>query len=139
MSFPSLHLPTLNAILNAGSAFFLVLGFLFIKRKRVVPHRAAMLMACLCSTVFLVSYLLHHARHGSTRFLGEGAIRWTYFSVLFSHTLLALAVVPLVLVTLTKALRGQVERHRQWARWTWPVWMYVSITGVVIYGMLYHL
>ena len=132
-------LPTLNACLNAASAIFVVMGFFFIRRKQVQAHRACMLAAFTASTLFLFSYLYYHFQVGSVRFQGQGWIRAAYFTILLTHTVLAAAIVPLVLVTLTRALRGQFDRHRRIARWTFPLWLYVSVTGVVIYWMLYHL
>ncbi len=132
-------LPTLNAILNAMSAAWLTVGYGFIRRGRVSAHRACMLAAVATSLAFLVSYLTYHAQAGSTRFQSQGAVRALYFTILGTHTVLAAAIVPLVLLTLTLALRGRFPQHRRAARWTWPVWIYVSVTGVVIYFMLYHL
>lgn len=134
-----IHLPTLNACLNATSALLIVLGYSFIRRKRVQAHRACMVLALVASTMFLVSYLYYHFQVGSVRFQGQGWVRPVYFTILLTHTVLAVAIVPLVLVTLTRALREQFDRHRRIARWTFPLWLYVSITGVVIYWMLYHL
>lgn len=136
MSFASL--PTLNAALNAAAALALVTGYLAVRRGRVGVHRAAMLTACAVSALFLVSYLVYHARAGSRPFGGSGWIRAAYFTVLISHTVLAAAIVPLVPVTLSRALRAQFPRHRRIARWTFPIWLYVSVTGVVVYWMLYH-
>lgn len=132
-------LPALNAALNGTSAALLLLGYVSIRRGAKDKHRLFMTAACVTSTLFLVSYLYYHAHHGSTRFQGTGWIRPVYFSILISHTILAAAVVPLVLVTLVRALRGSFDRHAKVARWTLPVWLYVSITGVVIYGMLYRM
>ncbi len=132
-------LPTLNAVLNALSATWLVAGYSFIRRGRVGAHRACMLAAVATSLAFLVSYLVYHAQTGSTRFQSQGAVRALYFVILGTHTVLAAAIVPLVIVTLTRALRGRFPQHRRIARWTWPIWMYVSVTGVIIYLMLYHL
>jgi uncharacterized membrane protein YozB (DUF420 family) len=130
--------PTLNASLNATSAVLLVTGYAFIRRRRVGVHRACMLAAFAVSTTFLASYLAYHARVGTTSFQGQGLIRPVYFGILVTHTILAAAVVPLVLVTLTRALRGRFQRHRAIARWTFPIWLYVSVTGVVVYVILYH-
>jgi len=134
-----ISLPALNAVLNATSASFLVLGYSFIRQKRILPHKICMVAAVTTSTAFLVSYLYYHAQVGSVRFQGEGWVRPVYFAILLSHTVLAATIVPLVIVTLTRALRGQYDRHRRIARWTLPLWLYVSVTGVVIYLMLYHL
>jgi uncharacterized membrane protein YozB (DUF420 family) len=131
-------LPTLNAALNATSAVLLATGYAFIRARRVNMHRACMLAAFAVSTVFLASYLYYHAQVGTTSFQGRGWIRPVYFGILLSHTVLAAAVVPLVLVTLARALRGRFERHRAIARWTFPIWLYVSVTGVVVYLILYH-
>jgi uncharacterized membrane protein YozB (DUF420 family) len=130
--------PAFNALLNLLAAACLVTGWLFIRRKRISQHRAAMLAALGCSTAFLVSYLVYHFRVGSVGFAGEGWIRPVYFAILISHTVLAAAIVPMALVTLVRALREQFDRHRRIARWTLPVWLYVSVTGVVIYWLLYH-
>ena len=131
--------PTLNATLNASSAVFLTLGYFFIRSRRIQAHKACMLGAFACSTVFLVSYVLYHLRVGSVAFQGQGWIRPVYFTLLTSHTLLAVTVVPLALVTLARALRGSFEMHRRIARWALPVWLYVSATGVIVYFLLYHL
>jgi uncharacterized membrane protein YozB (DUF420 family) len=132
-------LPTLNAALNATSAILLVAGWLLIRRGRIEAHRRAMLAAVASSTLFLAGYLVYHAQVGSVRFQGQGPIRVVYFSILISHTILAAAIVPLVLVTLTRALKARFDRHRRLARITFPLWCYVSVTGVVIYWMLYRL
>lgn len=134
-------LPTLNAILNATSGILIVIGFLFIRRGRISAHRACMIGAVTSSTLFLISYLVYHVgfKAGVTRFTGTGWVRPLYFAILVSHTILAVVIVPFVIVTLTRALRGQFLRHRAVARWTFPMWLYVSITGVVVYLMLYHI
>ncbi|MEK7390035.1 MAG: DUF420 domain-containing protein [Elusimicrobiota bacterium] len=136
---PLSGLPTLNASLNAASAILLVIGWMLIRSGRREAHRAAMLCALLCSTFFLGSYLYYHARVGSVRFQGRGAIRAVYFSILLTHTLLAAAILPLIARTLFLAVRGRYEDHRRWARWTFPSWLYVSATGVIVYWMLYRL
>jgi uncharacterized membrane protein YozB (DUF420 family) len=133
-----IRLPALNALLNSASAVFLLIGFLCIRAKKIAAHRAAMGAAFFTSTLFLVSYLYYHAHHGVTRFAGTGVARFLYLSLLLTHTVLAMLAAPLVLITLGLALRGRFETHRRVARWTWPIWMYVSITGVVIYLVLYH-
>lgn len=133
------RLPALNACLNGSSALLLLAGFLFIRRKNVPLHRACMGSAFALSVLFLVSYLAYHAVHGATRFPGTGWVRTAYFAILISHTVLAVVIVPLVLRTLTLALRGRFEAHRRIARWTLPLWMYVSVTGVVVYWMLYQI
>jgi uncharacterized membrane protein YozB (DUF420 family) len=132
-------LPTLNAVLNALSAGFLLLGYVLIRQGRREAHRRAMLAAVACSAVFLTSYLVYHAQVGSVRFTGTGAIRTVYFAILLSHTVLAAVILPLVLLTLRRALRGDFGRHRALARVTFPLWAYVSVTGVVVYWMLYRL
>ena len=131
--------PLLNAVLNGTSAVLLSSGFVAIRRRRIGVHRACMLAACGTSVLFLVSYLLYHYQVGSTAFTGQGTIRIVYFAVLISHTVLAMVIVPLVVVTLYRAWREQWPRHRRIARWTLPLWLYVSVTGVVIYIMLYQL
>ena len=130
--------PTLNAALNALSAVFLVSGYFMIRRRRIAAHRACMLLACASSTAFLVSYILYHLRAGALHFAGQGWVRPAYFTLLGTHTVLAAAIVPLVLITLSRALSQQFDRHRRIARWTLPIWLYVSVTGVVIYFLLYH-
>lgn len=137
--------PHLNAALNALSGIFLIGGFFFIMRTRVRQHRFCMLSASIVSALFLVSYLAHHALRtyyfglGPTRFTGEGIARPIYFTILTSHTFLAALVAPFVVVTLVKALRGNFDSHKKYARLVFPVWLYVSITGVVVYVMLYQL
>jgi uncharacterized membrane protein YozB (DUF420 family) len=132
-------LPALNATLNGLAALLLLCGFVFVRRRQIPRHRACMLAAFACSVVFLASYLFYHAKVGSVRFQGTGPIRTLYFTILISHTILAATVPPLALVTLTRALRGRFERHRAIARVTLPIWLYVSVTGVVVYWMLYRL
>ena len=131
--------PANNATLNGASACLLLLGRALIARKRIAQHRAVMLTALGTSTLFLVSYLYYHAHVGSVHFRGQGWVRPLYFTILISHTILAAAIVPLVLITLNRALKARFPAHRSIARWTFPLWLYVSITGVVIYLMLYHL
>ncbi len=131
--------PALNAILNGTSAALLSVGYRFIRRKQVTRHRICMVAAVATSSVFLVSYLYYHWHVGSVRFQGTGWVRPLYFTILISHTLLAASLVVLVPITLARALRQRFDRHRAIARWTLPIWMYVSVTGVVIYLMLYHL
>ena len=131
--------PVINATLNGTSAVLLVAGREMIRRKRVAAHRACMGAAVACSTLFLGFYLYYHYHVGSVRFQGQGWVRPVYFSILFSHTLLAVTLVPMVMVTLGRALRERFDRHKAIARWTYPIWLYVSVTGVVIYVMLYHL
>ena len=133
-------MPHLNAVLNSLSALFLVAGFLFISRGRVLAHKRMMTGALLSSTLFLVSYLIYHfVFQGLTRFTGQGAIRVLYLGILFTHTVLATVILPFVLVTVARALRGDFARHRRIARWTFPMWLYVSVTGVIVYLMLYQL
>jgi len=131
------YLPALNAMLNATSAALLIWGWTLIRRGHRDRHRRAMLAALATSTLFLVSYLVYHAQVGSVRFRKTGTIRTVYLTILATHTVLAVAVVPLALVTLGRALKGRFDRHRALARWTLPVWLYVSVTGVVVYLMLY--
>ena len=132
-------LPALNAALNALSAVFLATGWLLIRAGRREAHKRAMLAAVACSTLFLSSYLVYHAQVGSVRFTGRGPVRLVYFAILISHTILAVAVVPLALVTLVRALQERFDRHRRIARITLPIWGYVSVTGVVVYWMLYRM
>jgi uncharacterized membrane protein YozB (DUF420 family) len=132
-------LPALNATLNGIAGALLALGYYFIRRKRVAAHRACMLSAFAASTLFLVSYLIYHSQVGSRPFPGHGGVRLLYFTILITHITLAAAIVPMALITLRRGLRLDVARHRRIARWTWPLWMYVSVTGVVIYVMLYRL
>ncbi len=133
------RLPAVDAALNALSALLLILGYVFIRRKNVLAHKLCMLSAFSSSVLFLACYLTYHFYHGVTRFPGIGWVRWLYFSILGSHTILAAAIVPLVLVTLYRAFRERFDLHRQIARRTLPIWLYVSVTGVVVYWMLYHL
>lgn len=132
-------LPTLNALLNALAALLLVVGWLLIRRRRIEAHRRAMLAAFATSALFLASYLVYHFQVGSVRFQGQGAVRAFYFAILLSHTVLAAAVPPLALITLSRALARKFDSHRRIARWTLPIWLYVSITGVVVYWMLYRI
>jgi putative membrane protein len=132
-------LPTLNAALNSLSAVFLFTGYLLIRSKNQDAHRACMLIAFACSILFLVSYLIYHYQVGSVPFKRQGWIRPVYFTILLTHTILAVAVVPLALVTLSRALRERFAAHRRIARWTFPIWLYVSVTGVAVYWMLYRL
>jgi uncharacterized membrane protein YozB (DUF420 family) len=133
-------LPTLNAILNATSGILITVGFFFIRNRRIAAHRACMLAAVTSSTLFLISYLVYHVgfKAGVSRFTGTGWVRPVYFTILISHTILAITVVPFVVVTLSRALRGRFVLHRSIARWTFPMWLYVSVTGVIVYLMLYH-
>ncbi len=132
-------LPALNASLNAASTLFLLLGYRFIRQRRIAQHKACMLTAFALSLAFLVSYLTYHFQVGSVPFRGTGWIRPVYFTILISHTVLAALLPPLALVTLVRALRQQFDRHRRLARWTLPIWLYVSVTGIVVYWMVYRL
>jgi uncharacterized membrane protein YozB (DUF420 family) len=132
-------LPLLNASLNATSGVLLLLGYTWIRRGRMRLHRAAMISACVVSTLFLTSYVIYHANVGSKPFPGRGPIRLVYFAILITHVILAAAVPPLALLTLTRGLRGRFDRHVAIARWTFPIWLYVSVTGVIVYLMLYRL
>lgn len=131
-------LPVLNAVLNGASAALLISGHSFIRRGRVAAHRACMVAAVFTSTLFLISYLYYHSRAGIVRFRGVGPIRPFYFVLLTSHTILAASLLILVPVTLGFALAGRFERHKPAARWTYPIWLYVSVTGVLIYFMVYR-
>ncbi|MFO7693985.1 MAG: DUF420 domain-containing protein [Vicinamibacterales bacterium] len=130
-------LPALNASLNGVATLFLVAGYVFIRRRQIPAHRAFMLAAVAASALFLVSYVIYHANAGSRPFTGTGRIRAVYFAVLITHIVLAAAIVPMVLMTLSRALRQRFDRHAAIARRTLPLWLYVSVTGVVIYLMLY--
>ena len=132
-------LPTVNALLNGTSALLLTVGWALIMKGKREAHKACMLSAFACSILFLISYLTYHYNVGSVHFQGQGSIRTLYFTVLISHTVLAAAVPFLALITLVRALREQFDRHRRIARWTLPIWLYVSMTGVVVYWMLYRL
>lgn len=132
-------LPSINAALNAAAAVLLVRGYWLIRRKRIAQHRRTMIAAFVVSCLFLVCYLVYHASAGSVRFQGTGAIRAVYLSILATHTVLAAAVPFLAVVTLRRGLAGRYDAHRRLARWTLPIWLYVSVTGVVVYVMLYRL
>lgn len=132
-------LPTVNATLNGLAAVLLVWGYSLIRRKRVETHRKVMLAAFVTSSLFLICYLVYHAQVGSVRFPKAGPIRTVYLGILASHTLLAAAVPVLAIITLRRGLGGRYAMHRRIARWTLPIWLYVSVTGVVVYLMLYHL
>ena len=132
-------LPALNATLNGIAGVFLLLGFYFIRRRQIDRHRRAMLAAFATSTLFLISYVIYHANVGSRPFTGVGPIRVVYFTILITHIVLAAAIVPMALVTLRRGLVRDDARHRRIAKITWPLWMYVSVTGVVIYVLLYQL
>lgn len=132
-------LPAFNAVLNATSAALLATGYVLIRRGRRAAHKRVMLAALASSALFLTSYLVYHAQVGSVRFRGQGPIRTVYFTILLTHTVLAAVIVPLVLMTVVPALRERFDRHRRMARITLPLWGYVSVTGVVIYWMLYRM
>ena len=131
-------LPTVNAVLNASAAIAMLAGFMAIRQRRVAVHRACMLTAVALSALFLTSYLVYHAQVGSRPYAGGGWMRRVYLSILLTHTMLAIAIVPLVSTTLYRALRTQFVRHARLARVTFPIWLYVSVTGVVVYWMLYR-
>jgi uncharacterized membrane protein YozB (DUF420 family) len=133
------YLPHVNACLNGTSAILLFTGYSFIRARNVAAHRACQISALVVSLLFLVSYLTYHYHHGATRFLGTGLARPIYFTVLTSHTILAIVIVPLVVLTFYRAFRGDFLRHRRIARITLPLWLYVSITGVIVYLMLYQI
>jgi uncharacterized membrane protein YozB (DUF420 family) len=133
------QLPDVNAALNSLSAVFLFAGYRFIRLKNQQAHRRCMLAAFTCSILFLICYLTYHFQVGSVPFKGQGGVRVVYFTILLTHTILAAAIVPLALITLIRALRERFDAHRRIARWTLPIWLYVSITGVVVYWMLYWL
>jgi uncharacterized membrane protein YozB (DUF420 family) len=132
-------LPTVNAVLNSLSAIFLTIGYICIRRKKISFHRFFMISAFVTSVLFLISYLTYHFQAKITKFPVEGLPKTIYLSILLTHTVLAAAVPILAIITLTRALRGRYESHRKIARWTYPIWLYVSVTGVIIYVMLYHL
>jgi putative membrane protein len=132
-------LPTLNASLNAASAVLIGTGFYFIKQKNIRAHKACMVAAVVVSSLFLISYLIYHYNVGSVRFTKLGWIRDVYFPLLISHTVLAAVVLPMVLRTVFLGAKGRLRNHVRIARWTFPIWMYVSLTGVIVYLMLYHL
>ncbi|MCE2558346.1 MAG: DUF420 domain-containing protein [Acidobacteria bacterium] len=134
-----MHLPTLNAILNATAATLLVIGYVLIRRGNRERHKQVMLSALGCSTAFLISYLYYHYQVGSVHFEGEGTVRTVYLGILLTHTVLAAAVPPLAIITVVLGLRGRYDRHRKIARFTLPIWLYVSVTGVVVYWMLYRM
>jgi uncharacterized membrane protein YozB (DUF420 family) len=131
-------LPALNAALNGVATVFLVAGYAFIRARNIAAHRASMLAAVTASALFLVSYLVYHAHAGSKPFQGTGPVRAVYFFILITHIVLAAAIVPMVLVTLARALKQRFDRHAAIARRTFPIWLYVSVTGVIIYLMLYR-
>jgi putative membrane protein len=130
--------PAINATLNGTSAVLLYVGHGFIKRGKMAAHKNLMIAAVATSSLFLISYLYYHYHVGSIHFQGHGWVRPVYFSILISHTILAAVIVPLVIISLTRGLQRKFDKHRVVARWTYPLWMYVSVTGVVVYFMLYH-
>jgi putative membrane protein len=131
-------LPTVNAVLNAGAGAFLLVGWRYIRRRQVAAHRRCMLSAFALSSVFLVTYLLHHAQVGSVPYRGQGFLRVVYFSLLLPHIVLAAAVVPLALLTIYRGWTNRIVLHRKIARWTLPIWLFVSVSGVALYWMLYR-
>jgi putative membrane protein len=132
-------LPALNAILNGTAAVFLVTGYILIRRGKRVLHKRCMLAALTTSALFLISYVVYHLNAGSRPFPGTGSVRIIYFVILITHVVLAAVILPLALITTARGLRNQYDRHVRIARWTFPIWLYVSVTGVVIYVMLYQL
>jgi putative membrane protein len=133
------YLPHLNACLNGTSAVLLVSGYTFIRKGNIAAHRICQVSALVVSIIFLASYLTYHFNHGATRFAGQGLVRPLYFIILTSHTILAVAIVPLVIITFLRALRADFVRHRKIARITLPLWLYVCVTGVIVYLMLYQI
>ena len=133
------QLPAVNAFLNALSATLLLTGYFLIRRRRIAAHRAAMISAFVSSSLFLISYLVYHAQVGSVKFPGQGMARTLYLTILLTHTVLAAAVPVLALITLSRALARRYPAHRRIARWTLPIWLYVSVTGIVVYWMLYQM
>lgn len=131
-------LPALNATLNAVSATLLILGYFFIRRREINRHKVAMFSACVTSTLFLVSYLVYHYHVGSKPFPGQGWVRTFYYTVLISHVILAAAILPMAIATVTLAWKERFQAHRRLARWTLPLWLYVSLTGIVVYLMIYQ-
>ena len=133
------YLPHVNACLNGTSFLLLLTGYRFIRARNIGAHRACQIAALCVSLLFLASYLTYHFHHGATRFQGTGIVRPIYFSILLSHTILAIVIVPLVILTFYRAFRNDFSRHRRIARITLPLWLYVSITGVIVYLMLYQI
>ena len=131
-------LPAVNATLNGIAAVLLTTGYMFIRRRMIAQHRACMIAAFVVSALFLVSYLVYHANVGSRPFPGQGPVRVVYFAILITHVVLAAAILPMAVVTLSRALAERFDRHRAIARWTLPLWLYVSVTGIVVYLMLYQ-
>ncbi len=133
------HLPEVNASLNASSGVLLFAGYRAIRQGKVLRHKRLMISAFCCSALFLVSYLYYHARAGVIHFQGRGLIRPVYFTILTTHTILAVTILPLAIITLSRALSKRFDQHRRIARWTFPLWMYVSVTGVIVYFLLYRI
>jgi uncharacterized membrane protein YozB (DUF420 family) len=131
-------LPAINASLNAISGVLLVIGYALMRARRIDLHRRVMIAAFFTSSLFLICYLIYHAQVGSVRFTREGFVRPVYFTILVTHVTLAAAVLPLAIITLTRGLKGRYPRHRAIARWTFPIWLYVSVTGVIVYVLLYQ-
>jgi len=131
-------LPAVNASLNALSGILLLVGYVLIRRRRIETHRKVMIAAFVTSSIFLVCYVVYHAQVGSVPFTRQGFVRPLYFTILVTHVTLAAAVVPLALITLSRGLKARYERHRTIARWTFPIWLYVSVTGVLVYVLLYQ-
>jgi len=132
-------LPTVNATLNAISGIFLLTGYILIKQRHIQAHRNAMLGAFASSTLFLISYVIYHAQAGSRPFTGQGLIRSIYFAILISHVVLAVVILPMAISTLSRGLSGRYVEHKRIAKKTFPTWMYVSVTGVIVYLMLYQM
>lgn len=133
------NLPALNAALNGTAGILLAIGYYYIRQGNMSAHKKLMISAFVVSAIFLVSYLIYHAQAGSTKFLGTGFIRPVYFTILISHIILAAAIVPMAIITMYRGLKARYDKHKKIARWTLPIWLYVSVTGVIIYVMLYHL
>ena len=131
--------PAVNATLNALSSVWLAVGYIFIRQKKISAHRFCMLGALTTSALFFISYLTYHYHAGSKHFSGQGAIRTVYLTILTTHTILAVVIVPLALITLSRALKERFDKHKRLAHWTLPIWFYVSITGVIVYFMLYQM
>ena len=131
-------LPAINATLNAISGVLLVIGYALMRAKRIELHRRVMIAAFVTSSLFLICYVIYHAQVGSVRFTREGFVRPLYFTILITHVTLAAAVLPMAILTLTRGLKGRYPRHRAIARWTFPIWLYVSVTGVLVYVLLYQ-
>jgi putative membrane protein len=138
-------LPAVNASLNGLSAIFLTAGFIFIRQKKIIAHRNCMISAFCTSVIFLICYVIYHSYRyfvlhiGPTKFVNPEWFRPIYLTILISHTILAITIVPLILITLSRALRERFDKHKKIARWTWPLWMYVSVTGVIVYLLLYQI